>query len=159
LDTPRDVNFYRNEVLDAHLLLEDQINSLLELAFQIKLPRSMSNNYTKLDLLLDLGIIEEEFHDSFQLFSRIRNQFIHVLECMSFTDLPEKLRKRLLASQKISYDYLEDNDQMYKALKSLFTLLMEDFMVKIKMAMERGQSQEATLAQLRKAANDLLDYI
>lgn len=155
----RDMNFYRNEVLDAHLLLEDNVNTLLEMAFQIKLPPSLSNNYSKLDLLLDLGIIEEDFRESFQLFSQIRNQFIHVLGCYRFTDLPERHRKKLLASQKKSYDYLEDNEVMFEALKALFKSLMEGFMTKVNKAMVRGLGDKADVKRLEKRLSELIEYI
>ncbi|XOV94588.1 MAG: hypothetical protein ACFHWX_07770 [Bacteroidota bacterium] len=155
----RDSNYYRNEVLDAHLLLEDNVNTLLEMAFRIKLPSSFSNNYSKLDLLIDLKIIDEEYRKSFQLFSRIRNQFIHVLGCTRFTHLPMRLREQLLASQKISYDVVEDDEKLFEALKYLFEHLMKDFMPRISKAMEKGTGDLKKYNNLKKSFDSLVEYI
>jgi hypothetical protein len=151
--------YYRNEVLDAHLLLEDQVNTLLEMAFQIKLPASFSNNYSKLDLLLDLNIVDDQFKQDFQLFSQIRNQFIHVLGCNSFVELSESKRKRLLKSQNLSFDYLEDNEHLFEALKSLFARLMKDFMPRVQEAIQKGSGPIRELNSLQASVADLIDYI
>jgi hypothetical protein len=155
----RDPHYFRNEVLDAHLLLEEEVNTLLTLAFQVSVPASLSNNYSKLDLLLDLGIIDDSFAESFQLFSRIRNQFIHRRDCKLFTDLPVSLRKQLLTSQGKSHTDLENDEELFLALKQLFSSLINDFMSKMNKAIHKGIGDKKELNETRLSLERLIDYI
>lgn len=150
---------YRLEVLDAHQLLEDAVNTWLEMAFQISLPKSFSNNYTKLDLLMDLDIVDDDFKSKFQLFSRIRNKFIHEMGCYRFTNLSEGMRKQLLASQKMSYDHIEENERLFEAYNKLFKELLDDFWPRAKKALKKGTGDRQKLMALNEGLERLIDYI
>lgn len=86
-------NEIRYQVLNFSLLLESCINKVLAYALGIPdVEKSKSFNYTnqslsfnqKVNLLLDINLINKEDHWKFQTLMEIRNKFIHVLEIDSY---------------------------------------------------------------------------
>ncbi len=89
----------RSEILTASLYLEKAINDLIILCLSIenKKKKAISNKNSSLsfknriDLLFDLDIIDVGEHQRFLLVMEFRNQFLHNLECNSFSKAIELL--------------------------------------------------------------------
>lgn len=89
----------RSEILTASLYLERAINDLIILCLSIenKEKKAISNKNSSLsfknriDLLFDLDILYVGEHQRFLLLMEFRNQFLHNLECNSFSKAIELL--------------------------------------------------------------------
>jgi hypothetical protein len=83
----------RTEILDIALSLEENVNSLLLIYLSIeteerKAITNKSGNLSfknKIDLLFDLEILDKEEYKHFLLLMEFRNQFLHNIDCNSFT--------------------------------------------------------------------------
>lgn len=86
-------NEIRHQVLNFSLRLEEYVNSILARALGITdVEKSHSFNYRgqalsfhqKVNLLLDINLIDKNEHWKFQTFMEIRNKFMHVLAIDSY---------------------------------------------------------------------------
>ena len=83
----------RTEILDIALSLEQNVNSLLliYLSIEIQERKAITNKSgnlsfkNKIDLLFDLEILNKDEYKYFLLLMEFRNQFLHNIECNSFT--------------------------------------------------------------------------
>lgn len=83
----------RTDILDKALNLEHFVNSILVIYLSIEgeerkaiTNKSSSLSFkNKIDLLFDLEIFSKEEHNYFLLLMEFRNQFLHNIECSSFT--------------------------------------------------------------------------
>lgn len=118
-------NEIRHQVLHFSLLLESYINNILAKALGIlEVTKSKSFNYTnqslsfnqKVNLLLDINLIEKDNEWKFQAFMEIRNKFMHVLEidsyvkCFEYVDKKNKIIKAYSSSVKAE---LQEEDRLH----------------------------------------------
>lgn len=83
----------RTDVLEKALCLEHSVNSILLIYLSIesmerKAITNKSGNLSfrnKIDLLFDLGILTKDEYKCFLLLMEFRNQFLHNIDCISFS--------------------------------------------------------------------------
>jgi hypothetical protein len=133
----------RTEILKYALETEQSINSLLIIYLSIdseerKAVTNKSGNLSfknKIDLLFDLEILSKEEHKTFLLLMEFRNQFVHNIDCNSFTKavlfLGIDKGRSLLKFTDI--DSESDKEILYKnAFNNLYWASLKIIMDKIK---------------------------
>ncbi len=107
----------RHRVIDIGVQLEYNISNFLKTILRIQnddtrsFDRSSSLSFQqKLNLLLDLKILNKEEANKFELFAQIRNKFAHKLEVQTFADcfnsnqdLKNKMEKIYKTSSSFSH--------------------------------------------------------
>lgn len=155
----KDIYQYRNEIIDLHLILEDTIHTLIQSAFRVNVRPSFSKNYSKLDLLIDIGIIDKKYSKDFNLFSEVRNCFAHTLGLYKPSQLPEILKKKLVDRYRLEKSHLNDDDELFEAIKSLHQSLVEGSLPRIFKAINHGHSATQLLENTKIELERLVNYI
>jgi hypothetical protein len=151
----------RIEVLSNALSLEDSVNSILliYLAIDKKERKAISNKSgnlsfkNKIDLLFDLDILNKDEYDCFLLLMEYRNQFMHNIDCISFSYAssilgPDK-KKRLL-----KFNQLPAGMDMESQLKnSFFNLYGKTLEISLKKIEERKEIIEENKNMLTSQSN------
>jgi len=128
----QDINLsLRTSILEIALNVEKHVNLIILTALNIKMEKrkaisNKSGNLSfknKIDLLFDLEIFNKEEHTQFLLLMEFRNQFLHNIECNSFTKaitiLGHDKEKLLLKFDKLEIKTDIEN-RLYMAFKSLY---------------------------------------
>lgn len=130
----------RSQVVDQAVKIEHFVNSIILtlLAIEKDSSKSFGNNSSalsfsaKINLLLDLGILNTDQRKKISAFSEIRNQFVHNLEVSKISECPVPQKKNLLSLYKAKEDtanYEELYTKLYEdvldAVHDLYTQIVE----------------------------------
>jgi len=161
----------RIEILKNSLQIEESITQHLADLLDIKKGESISlgnkstalSLKTKTDLLIDLGTLNKNERKKILYFSEIRNQFIHNINCKTFTDFSkcnDSTSNKLLKLYKIK-GYKELEEQLNFAYKKLFedvTNIISAVFSNVKKKIRKKESGKI----YEKAFNDLkrsIDFV
>mgnify|MGYP000220995066 CR=1 FL=1 len=106
----------RSQVVDQAVKVEHFVNSILATLLGIEKRDSKSFGNTssalsfsaKINLLLDLGILEHKYKSKILAFLELRNQFVHNLEVAEISECPDELKKKLIrfyGGKNVDSDY------------------------------------------------------
>jgi len=124
----------RTMVLETSVQLESNISSILGylLSIDIEISKSLSCKSTalsfnaKLNLLLDMNILNKTEMEKFVIFSQIRNQFAHNVRVVSFESCIDEIDGLLNRLQKL-YSIVEI-DTEFNA-QSYFIRILQDIIL------------------------------
>lgn len=122
----------RSEILERALVLESEVNRLLFhfLGINKVVTKTLSNKSSslsfknKIDLLLDLGIIDNNEYQQFILFMEIRNQFLHNISSINFISVLSDLGKDRINRLLIFWNNIQTDNSEYIYQSSFFNLFI-----------------------------------
>ena len=120
----------RSEILEVALNLEKAVNDLLLALLSIDIPirKAISNRSgnlsfkNKIDLLFDLDVMSSDEHKTLLLLMEFRNQFLHNIECSSFSNAVSQLG-RDKEKKLLKFDDAEDLKDKEFSYKNAFRTL------------------------------------
>ncbi len=158
----------RTEILDIALNVEQNVNSILLIYLSIeseerKAFTNKSGNLSfksKIDLLFDLEIFNKEEHKQFLLLMEYRNQFLHNIDCTSFTYAVSVLgtdkEKSLLKFSDLEPDY-DKELRCNNAFKNLYSKSIGVALEKIRKRMQIIEEKRKLLTNLTNNSVFLID--
>jgi hypothetical protein len=160
----------RTEILDKALSLEQRVNLLLLTYLSIetderKAITNKSGNLSfknKLDLLFDLEILDKEEYKQFLLLMEFRNQFLHNIDCNSFTYaigiLGNDKKNSLMKFKEL--DSCKDEEFIYNhCYKVLYSKSIKIFIDKIQKRRETIQDKAKLFTDLAENSIYLIESL
>jgi len=132
----------RSEILEASLILESVVSKLLIslLVIEKQKKKAISNRSgnlsfkNRIDLLFDLDILDKKEHQKLLLLMELRNQFLHNIECTSFSKAIDNLgidKGKKLLKFYTSPDQVDQETQYKIAFNNLKIECLEIILAKI----------------------------